>query len=563
MTSHIRALLCAATFLMTVSMAAQAVKTITIVTPPEGPLETQKASGYNLVFEAKTDTGVPAVSQSITVTVRAGFDAVVKKKGEPDTELRRTASVDTGSDGRAEVTLVTKTKPDVVLDVASGETSEVFAWRRITKFSVDQETGPLTKRTVYPKALVITAKGGTKSDEPASFQKMRVRVVGDSDARVFVNAQGPRESKVNLVTDATGKATISLEAGEDLELEFLAIPLNAAGEEIQLGEQTVELSGELEFEESLFSRRVFTELFIGSTFTNDYVETETGDPPVKTKKSVGFSEAAPTARVTFDTIWPGNVTDDEGTGMATEDDPTGNAKKTEDDPGKAKKTKDDPIDKGKPPAKANMFRGSLVHSGINMQFASFPFGKGLGKDPNKEKGFDDAFTGSLYVLWQPDYGIFRSYTPTSTRPGVKFDAIRIGVLALAGMTTRATVDTDGDTTIRRTQLGFKFTHHQTKKGSPKLDQENTVPIRFIEITWGHFEQYGTTLDGKPRKGANRIMIDAGVRLPGMGGNLVPFYAGIHFNGGPGTDDLRIFGGFLFKVNEIARAFQRTSLENRP
>jgi len=526
MTARFRAILCAAALAMTISMAAQEVKTIVIASAPEGPLEINKPSGYNLIFEAKTDADAPAASKPMTVTVRDGFDAVVKKKGEDDTKLASKISVTTGNDGRAEVTLVTKAKPAVVLDVASGKTSEIFAWPRIKKFSVEQKTGPITSRTVYPEALVVTAKGGVKNDEAAAFQKMRMRVIGGSDARVFIDDKAARKNTVDIVTDAAGNATVSLEVGKDLDLKFLAVPLNASGEEIQLGEQTVELSGELPFEESLFSRRVFTEVFIGSTFTNDYVTTKTGEPPVETTKSVGFSEAAPTARVTFDTIWPGI-----------------NAKKN---------------------GKANMFRGSLLHSGINMQFASFPFGKGLGKDPNKEKGFDAAFTGSVYILWQPDYGIFRSYTPTSTRPGVKFDAMRIGVIALAGMTTRATVDTDGDTAIRRTQLGFKFTHHQTNNGQSNLDQDNTVPIRFIEITWGHFEQYGTTLDGKsPRKGADRIMIDAGVRIPGMGGNLIPFYAGIHFNGGPGADDLRVFAGFLFKVNELARAFQKANPENQP
>lgn len=395
-------------------------------------------------------------------------------------------------------------------------------------------TKALEPNRFYKDIATITvtnpgAAGGAAT--PAASQKLAVRVVG-SDA-VIVES-GAQKTDTEVTTDADGKVTVSLLTQTQPSATLDIVPLDANDAPLDGLRRQFTLDQQLlEFEESLFSRRVFTELFLGSTFTNDYKTVTEGTPPVTTTKSTGFSEAAPTARVTFDTIWPGNV---------TEDDTTGN---------------------GTMPAKANMFHGSLVHSGINMQFASFPFGKGLGKDPDKQKGFDDAFTGSLYVLWQPNYGIFRSYTPTSTRPGVRFDAMRIGVLALAGMTTRATPDTDGDTTIRRTQLGFKFTHHQTKKGTPQLDQENTVPTRFIEITWGHFEQYGTTLEGKPRKGANRLMIDAGVRLPGMGGNLVPFYAGIHFNGGPGTDDLRIFAGFLFKVNEIARAFQRSNPENRP
>jgi hypothetical protein len=386
-------------------------------------------------------------------------------------------------------------------------------------------------------ATITVMNSGTAgaAATPVPNQKLAVRVIGSDAVIVEGTAQ---KTDTTVKTGPDGKATVSLLTQAQASATLDIVPLNTVdGKDVPmdgLRRQFTLDQEELGFEDSLFSRRVFTEVFLGSTFTNDYKTTTEGTPPVTTTKSTGFSEAAPTARVTFDTIWPGNV---------TEDDETTNRTK---------------------PLQANMFRGSLVHSGINMQFASFPFGKGLGKDPDKEKGFDDAFTGSLYVLWQPNYGIFRSYTRSSTRPGVRFDAMRIGILALAGMTTRARPDRDGDTTIRRTQLGFKFTHHQTKKGTPELDQENTVPIRFIEITWGHFEQYGLTADGKdPRKGANRLMIDAGVRLPGMGGNLVPFYAGIHFNGGPGADDLRIFAGFLFKVNEIARAFQRADTENRP
>jgi hypothetical protein len=394
---------------------------------------------------------------------------------------------------------------------------------------VEFSTKALQPNRLYKDIATITVTNpgvGGAAPIPVANQKLAVRVVG-SDAVIFEAGSNKTDTKVTTGTD--GKVRVSLVTQSQPTVILDVVPLDANQNPLDnLRRQFALDQEELEFEDSLFSRRVFTEVFLGSTFTNDY--------DVKTKKSVGFSEAAPVARITFDTIWPGNISEEVAEG-APSSDPA--------------------------PAKANMFRGSLVHSGVNMQFASFPFGSGLGEDPTKEKGFDDAFTGSLYLLWQPNAGIFRSYTPTSRRSGVRFDAMRIGIIGLVGMTTRANVDTDGDTTIRRTQFGLKFTHHQTKQGSPALDQNNTVPIRFIEVTWGHFEQYGTTLDGKPRKGANRLMIDAGVRLPGMGGNLVPFYAGIHFNGGPGPDDLRIFAGFLFKVNEIARAFQRENSGNRP
>jgi len=351
---------------------------------------------------------------------------------------------------------------------------------------VDFTTKSLAPNRLYKDiaTITVTTPGtGGGAAAPLANQKLRVRVVG-SDALIVDTATNT--TVADVTTGTAGTVKVSLLTQEQPSATLDIVPLDANGVPLDaLRRQFTLDQEELQFEQSLFSRRVFTEIFLGSTFTNDY--------DINTKKSIGFSEAAPAARVTFDTIWPGNARENNGT------EPVTNA------------------------GTANMFRGSLLHSGVNMQFASFPFGRGLGEDPEKEKGFDEAFTGSLYVLWQPNYGLFRSYTPTSTRPGVRFDAMRIGLLGLVGMTTRATVDTDGDTTIRRTQLGFKFTHHQTNNGRPELDQDNTVPIRFIEITWGHFEQYGTTLEGKPRKGADRLIIDAGVRLPGMGGNLAPRY----------------------------------------
>jgi hypothetical protein len=189
-----------------------------------------------------------------------------------------------------------------------------------------------------------------------------------------------------------------------------------------------------------------------------------------------------------------------------------------------------------------------------MEFSSFPFGKPIDAngqqitDASKQpKGFDEAFSGSLFAVYQPD--AWASYTPTSELTDYPTDALRFGVFGKIGMTTRPTLSTNGDSAITRGQIGLRFTHHQTKVDAPYHEQDNIVPIRFIEISYGRFEEFAG------QRNANRLVLDAGFRLPGLGSNPIPFYAGIHLNGGRGPDDLRIFAGFLFKINEIATLFQ--------
>ena len=40
-------------------------------------------------------------------------------------------------------------------------------------------------------------------------------------------------------------------------------------------------------------------------------------------------------------------------------------------------------------------------------------------------------------------------------------------------------------------------------------------------------------------------VEAGLRVPGLGTNSVPFYGGVYLNAGKGQDDFRVFAGFLF------------------
>jgi hypothetical protein len=293
----------------------------------------------------------------------------------------------------------------------------------------------------------------------------------------------------------------------------------------------VEASGLRKFD-TFHSRRLFTELFLGATFTNDY-NTE--------GESTGFNETSPLARVTFDTLWYRQ--------------PRG----------------EDPVDPVTGKARRCATCRALFHTGVDMEFSSFPFGPEAadgddgngddnemqqepGEEPeppdppeNAPKNLQNAFSGALFAVWFPDR--WSSYSATSDLKDFPTDAIRLGPFVKFGMTTRTQTTENGDSSFHRMQVGLRFTHHQTKVGAARLEQDNIVPIRFVELSIARFEEYAG------EKEANRLVLDAGFRLPGLGSNMIPFYAGIHLNAGRGPDDLRVFAGFLFKINEIATLFQ--------
>ncbi|HEV8432535.1 MAG TPA: hypothetical protein VGR95_03915, partial [Thermoanaerobaculia bacterium] len=452
---------------------------------------------------AKDANGQKVPNAALVIEVDAS--TAIGTAGEK-TPTGKKINVTTLSDGTATVSVKPADKnTDVVVNVTpqGGGVTATFSWLIIKKVSIDNKLGQITPRTVYPDGMIITALGS--GDKPAMFEQVRVTVVGGVDTQLFKSDDKTRHNSVDLTTDTSGIAKFSVETGQNLEVELRIDPLDADGKEVALGERTVTLSGLRKFD-TFHSRRLFTELFLGSTFTNDY---DTNG------KSTGFDKTAPLARVTFDTLW---------------------------------------YHRNQAPPPGRLATGSLWHTGVDMEFSSFPFGKPIDAngqqitDASKQpKGFDEAFSGSLFAVYQPD--AWASYTPTSELTDYPTDALRFGVFGKIGMTTRPTLSTNGDSAITRGQIGLRFTHHQTKVDAPYHEQDNIVPIRFIEISYGKFEEFAG------RKNANRLVLDAGFRLPGLGSNPIPFYAGIHLNGGRGPDDLRIFAGFLFKINEIATLFQ--------
>ncbi|HEV2722660.1 MAG TPA: hypothetical protein VG323_21735 [Thermoanaerobaculia bacterium] len=484
---------------------------------------------YNLILQAESASGDPVgAGKKLKISVHSG-DAVLKKTGDANAATATPPTFVTDDEGQIKVTMETKSDPNVVLDfvpLADNDTpltdfADTLDWTdSVAKFTVTQGTGPLTPRTVYPTAVSIEAKQRAKKGETADaarYQTLRVAVAEDGDARVYVD---PNERKqfVDVVTDEDGKATVGLETGESTDVEILVTPLNKDQSANVVGGQSIKLNALRTFD-TFHSKRLYTEVFTGVTFTNDYDADG---------KSTGFKKASPLVRATFDTIWYNRQS----------------------------------------PRPDGWIRSSLLHTGIDMEVSDFPFGKNADtptagtpnpvtgeqeENPNT-KGLATAFSGSLFAVWQPDNWFWASYTPTSTLAGFPTDALRLGVFTRVGMTTRPTASVNGDTTIGRGQLGFRFTHHQTTARSANAEQDNIVPIRFVEISYGRFEEFAN------QRNANRFILDAGLRLPGMGSDAIPFYAGIHLNAGRGPDDLRIFAGFLFKINELATLFQKAGVE---
>jgi len=365
----------------------------------------------------------------------------------------------------------------------------------------------LQPQRYFPDIIRIAA---TDAGKPVSGQALQVRVIR-SDASLYrSDTKDPEQRQLKVTTGADGRAVLSIHSRTRTDLALDVVPLDANDQPIDNDQRLAEMNPRRTFAGSFNSTRLYTEVFTGATFTNDYDASG---------KNTGFHETSPLARLTFDTVWPGKPRD----------------------------------------ASATFIRRSLLHTGVDMEFSSFPFGKTGAQTPTRKqdasdtsasKGLENAFSGTVYTLWQPDSWLFSSYTPTSQATASRTDALRIGLIGKAGMTTRANAASNGDTALRRFQIGLKLTHHQTSQLSAVSDQDNIVPIRFLEISYGKFEEYAG------RRHSNRLVIDGGFRLPGLGSDPIPFYAGIHLNAGGGSDDLRIFAGLLFKINEIANIFQR-------
>jgi hypothetical protein len=272
---------------------------------------------------------------------------------------------------------------------------------------------------------------------------------------------------------------------------------------------------------------------MGQTFANNYDDAG---------KNTGFGNAGQLVQLTFDTMWkhprtrwippcprqPATVTNDAMSSAVSPANP---------------KTQDVQVT-GECNPPTPLRQDGLLHTELNMAFTKFPFGSATtatGAAP-----LENAFTGTLGLIWQPDS--WASYSNTSREAGLPYDAVRWGIFSRAGFTTRAQKTDTGDAAIGRGQIGFRFTHHHSQASNGSEEVVNYIPIRFVEVSYGWFEQFQ---GAKTHQAHRRLVIDGGIRLVPLSNKVIPFYAGVHANLGKGPDDVRVFAGFLFKLDKIA------------
>lgn len=246
---------------------------------------------------------------------------------------------------------------------------------------------------------------------------------------------------------------------------------------------------------SFLSDRVSSEVFLGTSLARSYDESG---------KSKGFDETSFVGRLRVDTLW-------------------------------TQKSR------------------TAFHTGVELQFGSFPTTEAT-VDPNVSiTSYADSFAGSLVFVLQPGWSWAAHYSKTSRnrRPELRFDALRLGAVLRLGLMSRDSKRSpDGDTDLRFLRAGVLVTHHQTGAATPEADDVNVFPMRYVEVSYGRFEQIFDQRD------ADRLVVEAGLRLPGIGNDAIPFYAGLYLNAGEGQDDLRVFAGLLFHVNKLVELFQR-------
>lgn len=255
------------------------------------------------------------------------------------------------------------------------------------------------------------------------------------------------------------------------------------------------------FESSFLSDRVSSEVFLGASLARSYGEDG---------KSSGFDESSFVGRLRVDTLW-------------------------------------------------TQRSRSAFHTGIELQFSSFPTTEikeppgRLAETSTSITSYADTFSGSLVLIYQPPWRWAAHYSETSRnrRPELRHDALRVGAVLRVGLASRdAKRSPDGDTDLRFLRAGMLMTHHQTHASSPEEDDVNVFPMRYVEISYGRFEQIFDQRD------ASRLVVEAGLRLPGIGNDAIPFYAGLYVNAGKGQDDIRVFAGLLFHVNKLVELFRK-------
>jgi hypothetical protein len=377
-------------------------------------------------------------------------------------------------------------------------------------FSVTQNQKEFAPKSVYNNAITVKALDNAgKSAVDAPFQV----VVITGDARVS-DGDKVGSSLPSMKTGNDGTKSFSILTGERPDFEINVIPLvnNAP----QVGKTIpIQLTVGPRYEDALSSNRAYAQLFMGQTFANNYDDSG---------NSTGFGSTGQQIAITFDTMW------------------------------KRPSTLWTPV--VPPSVPPPVTHPGLFHTELYMAFNQFPFGtaakpatpatggnSGTPATDAKPAPLENAFTGSLGIIWQPDK--WASYSNTSRDEKLKFDAVRWGIFSRAGFTTRGKKVENGDSAIGRFQVGIRFTHHHTTVDTAAKEAVNYIPVRFVELSYAYYEQFQGV------KNHSMLIVDGGIRLTPVSNNVIPFYAGFHAAVGPGPDDIRVVAGFLFKLDKLA------------
>lgn len=386
-----------------------------------------------------------------------------------------------------------------------------------------------TSITIVRKGSTLAAQGNYKDEviiklqERSPITKVRARVMS-GDGLLYAEDATPAAT-IETKTKRDNAFHISVLTNASTEIPIQVVPFqgtDTAATAIIDAATPVSLSSTPSVLSSLGSKASYLQLFVGTTFTNNYDEQG---------KNTGFGSGGQIIRLTFDTLWPGS--------------------------------------------RRKVFTSSNFHTNLDAEFSKFPFGDALSPTAavgavvptdtpatdttattQNGKGLANAFTGSVGFTWQPNWwGRHDSRDAEDMQPGDNdpFDAYRWGIFGKAGVTTRAErAEFSHNSTIDRIQYGFRFTHSRSRVASPELEDRNVEPLRFIEISFARFSSF------EQRQHASRLVIDGGLRLTALGNNVFPVYAGIHLNSGPGPDDLRVFLGVLMKLDKLAGLINKAS-----
>lgn len=367
---------------------------------------------------------------------------------------------------------------------------------RRLQFSVVFGASGFQPGRTYPEGVEVTVEEG---EEPISGAEV---TVASLDSPVVFHVPGPDGgSKAATKNDGTAVFIVdtrNVPAANPAPAFALQITVRV-GESTMTSVRTALLGSG--FESSFLSDRVSSEVFLGANLARSYDENG---------KSSGFDESSFVGRLRVDTLW-------------------------------TQKSR------------------SAFHTGIELQFSSFPTTESTGtqggpaETPTSITSYADTFSGSLVFIYQPPWKWATHYSETSRnrRPELRHDALRVGAVLRAGLASRdAKRAPDGDTDLRFLRAGLIMTHHQTHASSPEEDDVNVFPTRYVEVSYGRFEQIFDQRD------ADRLVVEAGLRLPGIGNDAIPFYAGLYVNAGEGQDDIRVFAGLLFHVNKLVDLFRK-------